>query len=126
MTFQFRSTIREIYFIKPIGMDGPIKIGCSHWPQSRLAEFEIWSPFKLEIITAFDGNCALERKIHRRFARYHSHGEWFHANPELIAMIEKLRVGTSIYEAIDLENVTGAIRPKKYIIGEPWIPGALQ
>lgn len=41
----------HVYFIKPIGMDGPIKIGCSDKPARRLITLAAWSPFGMGNIT---------------------------------------------------------------------------
>ena len=43
---------RYVYFIKPVGMEGPIKIGCSIMPTERLEGLAVWSPFPLEIVAA--------------------------------------------------------------------------
>ena len=43
-----------VYFIKPIGMDGPIKIGCSVSPDRRRETLEWWCPFPLEILAEIE------------------------------------------------------------------------
>jgi len=40
-----------VYFIKPVGASGPVKIGHSHIPFERLNTQMNWSPVKLEMIT---------------------------------------------------------------------------
>lgn len=72
-----------IYFFKPVGMDGPIKIGCSRQPGNRLLYLARWSPFPLECIGSVLGDIVFERAIHRKFAELHSHEEWFQATPDL-------------------------------------------
>lgn len=39
-----------VYFVKPVGMDGPIKIGCTTTPAARIESLTIWSPFPLEVL----------------------------------------------------------------------------
>lgn len=38
------SESRFIYFLRPIGWDGPVKIGCSNYPMLRLNALMAWSP----------------------------------------------------------------------------------
>jgi hypothetical protein len=59
---------RYVYFIKPVGMDGPIKIGCSNIPEHRLVSLSMWSPFPLEIIGKTPGNLKDEGFLHRCFS----------------------------------------------------------
>lgn len=99
-----------IYFIKPKGMAGPIKIGCSDRPPKRLEALAHWSPFELEIIVTIPGTIKLEGNIHECFADVHSHHEWFHPSTELLVAIEKLKAGIPVGEAIDLSARKGQIR----------------
>lgn len=81
----------HIYFAKPVGADGPIKIGCSRSPQYRIAKFMAWSPVPLEIIATIAGDFSQEARLHRRFRGDRLHGEWFRPSPDLIALIEDAR-----------------------------------
>jgi hypothetical protein len=83
-----------IYFIRPVGQLGPIKIGFSRWPHDRLKTYATWSPVPLEIVATIPGNHTLERRLHHRFAADRSHHEWFHATGALLAIIETARNGT--------------------------------
>lgn len=85
---------RRVYFIKPIGMDGPIKIGVSVAPERRREALEVWSPFKLEIVAEIDGDMMLELRFHALFAASQSHHEWFNVTPELLAVIAAINDGT--------------------------------
>lgn len=89
-----------VYFIKPIGMNGPIKIGCSGQVHYRMDTLATWSPFPLELITAVKGNVADERSVHRLFAHLRTHKEWFKSSPTLWEFIGSLKAGSSISEAI--------------------------
>ena len=102
-----------IYFVKPVGLDGPIKIGCSMYPGRRLKAFMDWSPFELEIIVSFPGTRALEANIHDCFAKLQFRGEWFHAAPRLLSAVEKLKAGVPIAEAIDLSAREGNLRKSR-------------
>lgn len=104
---------RYVYFVKPVGADGPIKIGCSEVPLARLRSLADWSPFPLEIMVAIPGDYGLERRLHNRFFSQRSHREWFHASPELAAFIEKLKQGVPVGEAVDLDAVTGRMGPTR-------------
>ncbi|MBZ9922214.1 GIY-YIG nuclease family protein [Mesorhizobium sp. BR1-1-7] len=94
-----------VYFIKPVGMDGPVKIGCTIDVQKRLRELEKSSPMQLEVAAFVRGGLGLERKLHAYFQASHSHGEWFHRSIALAHLIEKLRNGVAISDAIDLSGV---------------------
>jgi hypothetical protein len=98
-----------IYFIKPKGMAGPIKIGCSDKPALRLYAQMVASPFPLEIMVSIPGDRNLERNLHECFADCHSHCEWFHPNKRLIDGIAALQAGATVSEAFDLNRRTGSI-----------------
>ena len=91
-----------VYFIRPIGMRGPVKIGCSGLPPSRLSTLMTWSPFPLEIVVAVEGDSSLERRLHGIFAASHTHREWFKQSGELEALIGELQRGRPIGDCIDL------------------------
>lgn len=98
----------QVYFIKPVGANGPIKIGVSHHPKARLGQFCAWSPVPLELVLAIPGSMALERRIHRHFADAHSHREWFHATPRLLQFIHDLKTGFDVSTMIDMQaSATG-------------------
>lgn len=102
---------KTIYFMKPVGMAGPVKIGCSRWPADRLRDIETWSPFPLELIAAGVGCHRLEFFIHRRFEHLRSHREWFHISDDLLACIERVKSGASVADAFGAVPI---IRRAKY------------
>lgn len=104
-----KAAVKHIYFMKPIGMIGPIKIGCSGFVGERLVQLSTWSPIPLEVIHSEPGEHTLERKIHRAFADIHSHHEWFHPGPRLLRAIEQLKGGVPLADAIDLNDDRGSI-----------------
>jgi len=99
-----------VYFMKPIGQPGPIKIGHSKHTEGRLTTMMAWSPVRLEIIATVAGSYELEKRLHESFAYAHSHGEWFHAVDELVNGINALALGTPIEQAFDIQRKTGSIR----------------
>ncbi|MBK9496667.1 MAG: GIY-YIG nuclease family protein [Xanthomonadales bacterium] len=82
-----------VYFIKPVGMDGPIKIGCSWNPAVRLRNNGYWVPFKLEVAAMIPGGKELEGRFHRRFFGSRSHYEWFDWSPDLGRIIDEINSG---------------------------------
>lgn len=82
-----------VYFIRPIGMKGPIKIGCSVSPDRRRSTLETWSPFPLEIVAEIDGSFELERRFHALFAEWHQGREWFLWTVRLQQVIDAINAG---------------------------------
>ena len=79
-----------VYFLKPIGMSGPFKIGCSQAPYTRLETFMSWSPFRLEMIGQVPGSTQDENYLHRCFWDQRSHCEWFHYSNDLRSAIDRI------------------------------------
>lgn len=77
----------QVYFIKPVGMDGPIKIGFSAVPMARLLSMVAWAPFDLELIGSVPGTYSDEQYLHRCFWNHHRHHEWFNQSEELTSAI---------------------------------------
>jgi len=83
-----------VYFLRPVGALGPVKIGCSRWPAERIGVYLTWSPVPLEIAACIAGGHHIERVFHERFAHLWSHHEWFREAPELEETIQAIRAGT--------------------------------
>lgn len=98
-----------VYFMRPVGMNGPIKIGCTGFIRERLMQLTVWSPFPLEVLYMEEADHTLERNLHRCFADCHSHHEWFHPSERLLATIERLQAGEKIASAVDLSDERGSI-----------------
>lgn len=103
-----------VYFIKPVGQAGPIKVGHSIFPPDRLGALQTWSPVDLELISQFPGSFEIERAIHERFARWQVRGEWFEPVDELVKLAEGIRDGGNLEDLVDLSVKTGKLvsRPK--------------
>lgn len=82
-----------VYFVRPVGERGPVKIGHSFNPIERLSTLMAWSPIPLEIAATIAGGPGLEARFHALFKHQHSHREWFRASDELDSVIAQIRAG---------------------------------
>lgn len=73
--------LRWVYFAE---RDGLVKIGYSANPIRRAEQLGA------ELLAVMPGGARMERLMHRHFADYRSHGEWFHPGLGLIIFIEAL------------------------------------
>jgi hypothetical protein len=73
----------SLYFIRPRGETGPVKIGISATPEKRLAQLQPHSPLPLELVCAVAGGPGQELILHNMFAADRLHGEWFSHTAEL-------------------------------------------
>lgn len=101
-----------IYFLRPIGADGPVKIGCSQEPTARLVQMMTFGHSQLEIVATVPGGPDLELNLHECFLDTHSHREWFNASPRMTAMLTALQDGKPIHEAVDLSRRLGTFKRK--------------
>lgn len=92
--------MKRVYFIKPVGMDGPIKIGCSQSPGKRRDTLDTWSPFALEIVAETEGHFDLEQAFHVMFEESHQRREWFTWSPRLQQTIDEINAGTFDYTSL--------------------------
>lgn len=112
----------HVYFLRPIGADGPVKIGSSIAPWNRLSIYMAWSPVRLELAATLVGGQHLERRFHAAFAAHHSHHEWFRAAPEITSAIEAIKAGTFDPATLpDARCLTG----KKFMSRESIVAGIL-
>lgn len=100
-----------IYFMRPVGQVGPIKIGCSIHPEKRLVQISTWSPIPLEIIATALGNSRLENFVHRKFKAQRLHREWFEPCEALLAGIAAIQGGATVEETF---NATKRFRNSRY------------
>jgi hypothetical protein len=103
----------SVYFLKPVDLPGPIKIGWGQYPTDRLGWYAKYSPIPLELILVVPGGYELEKALHEHFADVHSHREWFHAAPRLVSAIAAMKAGTPPHEAVDLHDRRGNVRALK-------------
>lgn len=102
-----------VYFIKPVGEAGPIKVGYSVYPPERLAAFQSWSPVELELIASVAGSLKLEAAIHSHFADYQIRGEWFEPVDALRKLAYQARDGLAIDHAFDLSGPVRRLNRRK-------------
>ncbi len=78
-----------VYFMRVVP-DGVVKIGWTkNDPGIRCDAIRTGSPVPLEVLGVIEVESqAEERRLHARFGRLWSHGEWFHPGPDLLAFIE--------------------------------------
>jgi len=77
----------SVYFVKPAGMPGPIKIGYAAHFGDRFRKLQAGSPIPLEAMRVVDGTAQTELALHRKFAAHRLHGEWFAPCADLLAFI---------------------------------------
>lgn len=109
--------MRRVYFIRPIGMKGPIKIGCSLSPDGRRSSLETWSPFPLEIIAEVEGGFGTERRFHALFAEWHQGREWFLWTIRLQQVIDAINA-----QVFDLDSLPEPhqLKPMRRRSGNGW------
>lgn len=107
---------RTVYFIRPIGMDGPVKIGCSISPTGRRETLETWSPYPLEIIAEIAGDFLIERRFHAHFADTYQRREWFGWSERIEQVVAAINAGT--FDTGTLPDPTTI--KKTYLKRKPW------
>lgn len=70
------------------GHCGLIKIGMSEDPDRRLGELQVGSDQPLRLVAVIPG--VSESMLHRHFAPYRVHGEWFEPAEPLVKFVEWL------------------------------------
>ena len=80
-----------IYVIEE-GLNGSIKIGYAKNPDKRKLTLQGGNSRALNIITIFEGDMSLEKKIHRDLSKHRirKDGEWFYRNEEVFGYLNKL------------------------------------
>lgn len=74
-----------VYFIQAAG-NGRVKVGYTGGPVAqRLRQLQVGSPVELRVLSTRPGTRATETALHRKLARWRSHGEWFEPSPEVMA-----------------------------------------
>lgn len=69
--------LATVYFIQSVA-GGLVKIGVSNHAESRLAALQTGCPVELRIVKRIDKvPRTREAEIHKHFAAYRAHGEWF-------------------------------------------------
>lgn len=85
--------MKRVYFIKPAGIHGPVKIGCSANPMQRLSHLTR-KRRPLEIAALIEGDYVVERQFHALFRDDHIAKEWFFWTTELQSVIDRINRGS--------------------------------
>jgi hypothetical protein len=97
-----------VYFLTAAGR---IKIGYAVDVAARVRELQIGCPFPMTLLGVISGAISLEKRWHRAFAAVHTQGEWFLADPDLVARIQAeatLAVSTAqLHEILGAYEVRG-------------------
>ena len=97
-----------IYVIEE-GENGPIKIGTAVNPESRIKTLQSGNSRRLNVVMIFEGNHALENKIHKDLSvhKVRDNGEWFYPNDQVFSYLNKLSC---------IEPNTEWLNGKEYIV----------
>lgn len=81
-----------VYFVGPVDWRvGRVKIGfTNNPPRNRMQTFQTGSPYPLEVYAFLPATYDFERMLHETFAPLRSHGEWFHMDGRLLALVGDL------------------------------------
>ena len=107
---------KTVYFIRPVGMDGPVKVGCSVSPEGRRSTLATWSPFPLEIIAEIAGDHWLERRFHVYFRDTYQRREWFGWSARLAETVAAINAGTFDIAILPEPATIGRLHFKR----KPW------
>jgi hypothetical protein len=76
-----------VYFITAREVDR-VKIGYAFNPVARYRHLQVASPVRLALEGAIAGGFDEEKELHRRYAKFRVHGEWFDLNDAIQDAIE--------------------------------------
>ena len=82
-----------VYFIASADMQGQplVKIGfTAGCPRKRRDRLQTGSPVPLDVLVSVPASAEDEKKLHKKFARYRLHGEWFEMRDDLESYIWSL------------------------------------
>ena len=82
-----KESFNYVYFIK--SENNLVKIGKTCDINDRFHNLKNASPCKLYLLGYQRGSGKKEKELHKRFEKYHHHGEWFELSEEILKYIEK-------------------------------------
>lgn len=68
-----------------------VKIGTSQFPHKRVRTLQVGIPISLILVGQMAGSHKEERALHRMFAEYREHGEWFRVGQRLLEFLLAVR-----------------------------------
>lgn len=121
---------KRVYFLRRADGTGPIKIGCSEFPQARADQISCDLKTEIEIMASVPGDFIAERNAHLKFAhllvrhpKYVRNGrhigntsEWFSPAPELLEFINAAKA-TGVLPLSDTE-CRERVMAQRYLGGE--------
>lgn len=97
---EHHTRMRKIYFIRPVGERGPVKIGCSVNPEKRRQSLQSARGAPLEIAASIPGTMIEEQRAHCLFWHDHLGGEWFEWSPVLQLLLDAIARGEADLNAL--------------------------
>lgn len=80
----------RVYFIQ-VGLGGPIKIGRSTAPLTRLATLQTGHSEQLRLLVTTTGGDELEKSLHQKLRSHRLRGEWFSPHAEVLAEVDDFK-----------------------------------
>lgn len=106
--------ISVVYFIQSI--EGPVKIGWSADLERRRANLATASGLGTVLATIAGGE-DLEAHFHEMLAPYRLHGEWFKADPPVLALAEAIRLGQYV-PPIGFKHLSGGRNRVRFVLAD--------
>ncbi len=100
-------------YIAQVGAGGPVKIGYSRLPATRIKALEHNSAFPVTLLRVLTGDHLTERAFHRRFRHMKIGGEWFWFNDDMLSYVPsraEIEDCERPQKEIDMSIIQGRIR----------------
>ena len=81
-----------VYVIQDVSHSKQYKIGRTNHPSRRLNRFDVVLPIETSLIALLESSdaAALEKRLHLRYGKQHTRGEWFNLTPDQLKAIRSL------------------------------------
>lgn len=79
--------IRERNVVYFVGGHGQVKIGYTSNLANRISALSGAAGTELNVLRTIDGGRPTERWLHKKFAAYRTHGEWFEYHPDMMTVM---------------------------------------
>lgn len=109
-----------IYVVAQQDGSQPWKIGKTQDPVQRLKSHQAGSPVPLVYMKIVQAHPDLEKSLHRQFAKYRTHGEWFHlseANAQMV--LDRLDGLPWVVTVREKKSARGNVPGKSWYKGKP-------
>ncbi|MFF1358786.1 GIY-YIG nuclease family protein [Streptomyces sp. NPDC058297] len=121
-----RSTDADVVYLIRADGTNTCKIGVSNEPMQRRQSIQLMSPLPLALLATHPGSYPLEDALHRHFAPYHSHGEWF-TFPEYVDPVETVQTAVTLLEFVgdDIQSWPAAPMYQDESTLDGWLHGRM-